>query len=286
MDFTKPVNPALASWFQPGVTSLTVADAIDLYDGSGGGTGFDLAESGFPEVRYVRIEGLPGFDAGEVDALAAVRPMLLGDSLTIAPENLTDGGATLRFGMKDPAGGWVAIRFTAVDGIARVATAPIAGEDLPREWDVMAAAELRMTSLPEPGPIECVADLRWFPGPGYTGDGSDLEALAWSEESGWSPVDGAFDTAAGEYAVPGIPPSGRFALARRAAPVLSITRRDGVELQFAPRPGWRHILERTTDLDQWSEVRSELLSADGPVVWKDGGAADGCVFYRLRLERP
>jgi len=83
MDFTKPVNPALQLHDFAG---RTVADAIDLYDGSGGGTPFNLADlpeceqlvvdpdTGYRWIQYVRFEGskiLWDLD-GEVDAVADV----------------------------------------------------------------------------------------------------------------------------------------------------------------------------------------------------------------------
>ncbi len=67
LDFTKPVDPALAVDDFHGVS---VADAIDLYERSGGGTGFDLAESGFDSIQYVYLTGT----GGEVDAVTDVSP--------------------------------------------------------------------------------------------------------------------------------------------------------------------------------------------------------------------
>jgi hypothetical protein len=72
LDWTKPVNPALTNADFGG---LTIADAIDLYDGSAGGTGFDLAESGFASIQYIRVEGVAGFAGGEIDAFADVAPV-------------------------------------------------------------------------------------------------------------------------------------------------------------------------------------------------------------------
>ena len=67
-DYAKPVNP-----------NLTAADfagssygAMLLYDGSAGGTGFDLAESGFEWIEYIKVEGVSGFAGGEIDAFADV----------------------------------------------------------------------------------------------------------------------------------------------------------------------------------------------------------------------
>ena len=66
-DFTKPVNPALTN---ASFLNKTVDQAIGLYDGSGGGAGFDLAESGFAWVRYVQFTGT----GGEIDAVSDVAP--------------------------------------------------------------------------------------------------------------------------------------------------------------------------------------------------------------------
>lgn len=68
-DFMIPVNPALSP---DDFAGLSAADAVDLYLCSGGGTGFDLAESGFPWIQYVYLTGT----GGEVDALADVFPIL------------------------------------------------------------------------------------------------------------------------------------------------------------------------------------------------------------------
>ncbi|HEX8325476.1 MAG TPA: PEP-CTERM sorting domain-containing protein, partial [Tepidisphaeraceae bacterium] len=70
LDPTKAVNPALRTT----LTGLTAADALDLYNGAAGGAGFDLAESPFASVLYVRFDGLNGYSGGEIDAVAAVVP--------------------------------------------------------------------------------------------------------------------------------------------------------------------------------------------------------------------
>jgi MYXO-CTERM domain-containing protein len=68
LDPTKPVNPALTAASFAG----TAANALALYNGSAGGAGFDLGESGFSFINYVRFDGLSGFSGGEIDAVAAV----------------------------------------------------------------------------------------------------------------------------------------------------------------------------------------------------------------------
>lgn len=73
-DFTKPVSPSLT---RSQLSGQTLARAIELFDGSGGGTAFDLRPSGFRWVRYIRIDG----NGGEVDAVARVSRALVPASL-------------------------------------------------------------------------------------------------------------------------------------------------------------------------------------------------------------
>jgi hypothetical protein len=68
MDFTKPVNPALTLAYFNG---LSGAQAIALYNGSGGGTGYDLSNVGLDWIQYVKVTS----SWGEVDAFADVAPV-------------------------------------------------------------------------------------------------------------------------------------------------------------------------------------------------------------------
>lgn len=78
MDFTKPVDPNLDySDFE----YISAADAIDLYDGSGGGTGYDLRNltdynnltvdpnTGYRWIQYVKVKGTAE-SQGEIDAVS------------------------------------------------------------------------------------------------------------------------------------------------------------------------------------------------------------------------
>lgn len=63
----KPVHPAI---LRPQQNGMSVAQVIAAFQGSGGGTAFDLAETGFRFVRFIRISGT----GGEIDALSRVSP--------------------------------------------------------------------------------------------------------------------------------------------------------------------------------------------------------------------
>ncbi|MEP0845613.1 MAG: hypothetical protein HRF50_02205 [Phycisphaerae bacterium] len=68
-DFRRPVDPSLALSDFDG---LTYAQALALYDGSGGGTPIDISTSGLSEVRYVRIESFAPGVSVEIEAFAVV----------------------------------------------------------------------------------------------------------------------------------------------------------------------------------------------------------------------
>lgn len=73
-DFTRPVNPALTP---ADFAGLTLAEALALYDGSGGGTPIDIGAANLEQVRFVRIrvpdDGNPETSLNvEIDALSRV----------------------------------------------------------------------------------------------------------------------------------------------------------------------------------------------------------------------
>jgi len=69
-DFLKPVNPALTI---NDFMGLTYAQALALYDGSGGGANIDIAGSGLASFQYVRVSVPTGaLHSTEIDAFAAI----------------------------------------------------------------------------------------------------------------------------------------------------------------------------------------------------------------------
>jgi hypothetical protein len=76
-DFTRPVDPALT---MSSMLGRDLAGLRDVYRGSGGGAGVDIASSGLAFISYVRISNPPGATENiEIDAVAAVKPRLPGD---------------------------------------------------------------------------------------------------------------------------------------------------------------------------------------------------------------
>lgn len=74
----RPVAP----WLQRSdFTGRTVAEAIEMLEGSAGGTAFDLTPTGFDFIQFIRFEG----NGGEIDAVSRVTPRLFASSPTRVP---------------------------------------------------------------------------------------------------------------------------------------------------------------------------------------------------------
>jgi len=70
LDPTRPVDPNLTA---AGLNGKTVAEVIEMYNGSAGGTGFDIGALGLDWIQYVRIDDKPDSTATtEIDAIADV----------------------------------------------------------------------------------------------------------------------------------------------------------------------------------------------------------------------
>jgi hypothetical protein len=72
-DFLRPVDPSIGL---DSLVGLPYEELVAIYDGSGGGTGIDLAELGLVRARFVRISGPTASGTSpEIDAVADVAPV-------------------------------------------------------------------------------------------------------------------------------------------------------------------------------------------------------------------
>jgi hypothetical protein len=281
MDFTKPVNPAFAPVLEAG--DLSVADAIDLYTGSGGGTGFDLASSGFDSIRYARIEGIaPDWLGGEIDALAVVRPATLNDVLCVTPSDLTNSPLGLMF--QEPLDTKInRLRFElkSLDAMARVEVNKLS----PSNFTGLAAIDVQVRSAVGGDPVSFVADAQIGLGRLYSGDGNDLNVMI-KDGARWVAKAFAFNGASNTVTLAGITNSIGLAVVRVASPALvAVPKAQGLEVQFQTIAGWTHILERTVDFGHWSEVARVTAQTLEEVVVLDETAMPKA-FYRLRVLKP
>ena len=302
MDFTKPVNPALSSVLGVAESYLSAADAISLYAGSGGGTGFDLAESGFDFIRFVRVEAADGFSGGEIDAFSAVRPALVGESLTLSPGNIGEDPqlepAELFF--RNPASiseTLLALRFRELNRIALVSPEILRPEEealgtLPVQ--PLKALDLRVEALTglEDVVLRFRAELSLDCSSFYQGSGSDLElwSLGVEEGAAWQRLPFSFDPSSGCLLLEDVSSSLLLAVARMESPALSLAVSGGkVLLSFKPQPGWVYALERSSDLARetgWELIANFTPENSDSLTWEEEISPEGqTFFYRLKLSR-
>lgn len=200
-DFTKPVNPALNTFLA--TSSLAAADAMGTYVGSGGGTGIDLAPSGFASIQYVRVESTAQFRDGEIDAFADVRPALIGESLSITPDNVAAATKLYFTNAQTPAHTAVVAQFTATSDLAKLASAAVSDSSalaaLPA-GNLLASYELDVSPLIGAGTISLATNYELSPGPTYTGNGASLDLFDWNGST-WQSVAHTFDSLTGRLVV-------------------------------------------------------------------------------------
>lgn len=287
MDFSKPVNPAMCSVISGG---LSAADAIDLYNGSGGGTGFDLQASGFAWIQYVKVEGIdPGFSDGEIDAFAAVRSMTLGDSLSITPENIRNNTATLKFqkpGAENE--NVVTLAFNDISDIAQVSTASLSDLSsfavLP--GTALTAVQLELAPILGTIPATFSASLALTAGTNYVGSGSDLLVFQ-SSGTNWNLLSFTYNAPVHQVSLANVTNLSAFAVVQFTAPRLQLHMTgSGCNVGFTPVSGLVHALERSTNLVNWTTLNSFTASNALPAIMTDNAASGRQAFYRLRLEKP
>ena len=286
MDFTKPVNPVFSDILGNVENNISGVNAIKLYAGSGGGTGFDLAESGFDAIQYVRIEATDDFYGGELDALSDVRPAILGEGLALAPENITQGHSLLYF--NDPDNLSVTQLKLNVQSLSDLALITPSGTISENAQEALAENVLNVLSV-NVDPIfdsEALTSdmmLEWNTETFYSGDGSDLKLLSW-DGTKWNEVKFNFDE--GNVILPNISNSAVFALIQMGAPELSAKYVDDtLVLEFTAHSGWCYILEKSATFDEWSEVQKVSTSSTEKISITIDNLPEDKAFYRLRLEK-
>ena len=285
MDFTKPVNPVFTNNFKAG--GLSAADGIDLYNGSGGGTGFDLKESGFASVQYIKVEGLSGFSGGEVDAFSVVRPMTIGDSLSIVPIGAGPSSEKLFFqrpGAEDQTA--VSLNFTVATDNATVTAARLDDSSALAALPGTAAEAVQISVAPilGTGPVAFQTDVALSPRGNYSGDGRDLRVLAW-DGTNWNTQSFIFTN--NTAVLPGVTNFAPLALAQFKAPPLAVNvGTNGFGFQITPIPHCSQTLERSTNLVTWTPVMTITPTNAAPLTLQDFNAPADKAYYRIRLDLP
>ncbi|HEV2330187.1 MAG TPA: hypothetical protein VGY56_15500 [Verrucomicrobiae bacterium] len=281
MNPTKPLNPYL---YTNSFAGQTVATTLNQFSGASGGTGYSLQELGLPWIQYVRIQPAPG-TYSVIDAIAAADPVVTGDALTIAPDNITAGNTNLFFQNPGDCGqNQVAIGFDDVSGIAKVSTVSLS--DLspfaPVEGNASSAYQIR--SLPIiGGPVTYTATVGLRAGNGYTGSGSDLRVFEWNCTN-WESQPFIYNATNNEVTVPGVTNFSAFVVTQIVPPVLAaLSATNGFAFTLTPVPNCRETLVRSTDLKTWTPILTFTATNAQPMTLEDSNAPEGKAFYRVQL---
>ncbi len=286
---TKPLNPSIYGMNFGGTTA---ASALDEFTGAAGGTGFDLKQSGLPWIQYVRVQPVAGTYT-VIDSIAAVNPTVVGDALAITPDNLANGITNLVF--QQPANSsqsLIALNFDSISDVTRVGTlglgdlsayAPISTNSFS---NVAGAYQITLKSVAGDSAVNALADVSLSPGAGYHGNGADLHVFQWNG-AGWDQPAFTYNATTRMVQVSQVTNFTAFVIGQLPPVNLKVQLQAGsVTLSFKPIAGWQHVVERSTDLVNWTPVATNTPADTQTVTVSDGNAPAGKAFYRVQLSQP
>jgi hypothetical protein len=282
MNPNKPVNPYI---YTNNFAGETVAGALDQFVGAAGGTGYNLAASGLPWIRYVRIT--PGAGTYTViDAIAAVNPVSVGDVLAISPDNLTAGITNLMF--QNPGNSsqsQVFLSFESVNEVARISTVSLNdfSSFAPVEGTVSSGYQIQALPIAGTSTVNLQANVGLRTGGNYSGNGNDLRVFQW-ENTNWISQVFTYDASNHEVLVAGVTNFSAFVVSQIVPPNLGIQPAvNGFSFRFTPVPNCPETLQRSTDLVTWTPVYTFTATNNQPVTLQDSDAPTGKAFYRVQL---
>ncbi|HEY3854980.1 MAG TPA: hypothetical protein VGO67_11345 [Verrucomicrobiae bacterium] len=277
---TKPLDPAIYSTDFEGQTAFS---ALDHYDGSAGGTGYNLQASGFPWIQYVRIEPAPG-SSTVIDSIAAVNPAVEGDTLTITSDDIDAGITNLAFQSPgDSTLTAVELNVQSVVTNAVVSAVPLGGFSAfaPVPGTVLNACQLSATPISDIGNTTIVADVGLSVGRNYVGAGGDLRVLQWSWTN-WNTIPFTLAATNNEAWISSATNLSALVVTRMTPPVLSAQpNASGPSFQFTPFANVSYTLQRSTDLLTWTPVTTVTPVSVGNLILQDPSPPANQAFYRL-----
>jgi hypothetical protein len=286
MNPNKPINPIL---YTNKFAGETVATALDQFVGASGGTGFSLQSSGLPWIQYVQIQPNSSTNYTVIDAIAAVNPVAVGDALSVAPDNVASGTASLAFQSPGNSGqNQISINFDSVGGLAKISTVGLSefSSFAPVSGTVSSAYKIQSRAIGGTGGVTYSAEVGLRAGNHYSGNGSDLRVYQWNCTN-WISTPFSFSAANNEVLLSGVTNFSAYVVSQIIPPGMSIqASTNGFAFQFAPVPNCTHILERSTDLIHWTPVSTNVVSGAQAVVLQDTNAPAGQSFYRLQVNVP
>jgi hypothetical protein len=282
---TKPLNPSV---YTMSFNKLPAASAQDQFNNSAGGTGFDLKASGYPWIQYVRVQPGPG-SYTVIDAIAAVDPVVVGDALTITPDNLACGIDSLAFQEPDNSSNTlISINFDSVSSTARVSTVSLSefSAFAPVPGGVSSAYQITLKPLTVGSSVTYAAQVGLRAADNYTGNGSDLRVYQW-QGTNWISQPFTFNPACSQAVLTGVTNFSAFVVSQIVPPRLCA--QAGIHnccFQFTPVPNCVHTLLRTLDFKTWTPVAAMTPANSQPVTLQDNAPPAGRAFYRLSIAVP
>jgi hypothetical protein len=283
MNPTKPLNPYL---YTNNFGGQTVAHVLDQFAGGSGGVSFSLQGTGLPWVQYIRVQAETNANQYTViDAIAAVNPVSVGDALTIAPDNIASGAATLDYQRpNDGSQNQVSLGFNSVSGVVRVSTVSLSDFSSFAPVEGTMSSAYGIMSRPVTGAaVSYNASVGLRAGDGYSGNGNDLRVFEWNSTN-WTSQPFVYNVANHEVMLTGVTNFSAFVISQIVPPGLSITTlTNGFAFRFAPVPNCLETLQRSTDFETWTDVCTFTATNAQPIVLKDTNAPAGRAFYRIQL---
>jgi hypothetical protein len=266
----------------------SAASGLNQFFGAAGGTGYDLKASGFPWVQYVRVQPGPGTYT-VIDAIAAVDPVVVGDALSITPDNLASGITNLVFQKPDDSSqNLISLHFDSVSDIAKISTVGLSefSAFAPVIGNVSSAYQITLKPVTGTNAVNYVAGIGLRAGDNYTGSGGDLRVYQWSGTN-WTSEPFSFNSANNEVLVAGVTNFSAFVVTQIVPPQLNIQNdTNGFIFQFAPVPNGMHTLERSTNFVTWTSLVTITPTNSQSVTLQDNAAPPDKAFYRLHLNIP
>lgn len=282
LNANKPLNPAVYAMDFAGVT---VAAGLEQFVGAAGGTGYSLANSGFPWIQYIRVQ--PGSNTYTViDAIAAVNPVVEGDALAISPDNISSGAANLFFQSPgDKTETLIALAFHSLSEEARVSTVRLTdfSSYAPVPARVLYACRISARPLGGVTNLILLADIGLSVGTNYAGTGADLRVLQWNGTN-WTAPAFSYNQTNQQAWVAGLTNLSAFVVAQVSAPPLSVSKTSGgISVLFTPFAGISYTLQRSPDLVNWAPIATVMAANEQPLTLLDPAPPAGAAFYRLQV---
>jgi len=278
---TKPLNPSV---YTNNLDGQSLAGALNLFGGAAGGTGYDLKASGWPWIQYIRVQA--GSGSAVIDSIAAVNPAVVGDSLSIVPDNISAGLTNLVFQKPDGSGqSQIRIQFDSVSAPAKISTVDLSefSAFAPVTGNLSSAFQIQIKPLAGTNAVNYLSEVALVAGGSYGGNGNDLRVYQWSGTN-WASKPFAYNSTAKEVLVNGVTNFSAMVVSQIVPPRLSMQHgTNGLALQFTPVANATHILQRSTNLVTWTAISTNTAAGIVPITLQDAIAPAGRAFYRLLL---